>query len=79
MLMLFVAISYLRFKCSDTHSYVSQVQMLQCLKAKAPTRDFARCYENFVQRIFTRKVTSVPAENAANVADCFNTTLAGGP
>jgi hypothetical protein len=60
-------------------AYVSQVHLLQCLQAKAPTRDFGKCYQNYEHRIFNRDVRSVSAENAGYVAGCFVSTLAGGP
>jgi hypothetical protein len=59
--------------------YVPQVFMLQCLKAKAPTRDFGVCYQNFENRLFNRDVTTVSAENIGRVADCFFSKLAGAP
>jgi hypothetical protein len=67
------------YQTRDKNAYISQVHMVQCLKAKAPTRDFGRCYQNFEQRIFNREVTSVSVENAGYVAGCFVSTLAGGP
>lgn len=60
-------------------AYVPQSYMLQCLKAKAPTRDFGRCYQNYEQRVFTREVTTVSAEKAASISACFLFALAGGP
>jgi hypothetical protein len=60
-------------------TYLPQVYVLQCLKAKAPTRDFGRCYQNYEHRIFTRKVTSVSVETADLVAKCYLSTLAGAP
>ena len=67
------------YQALNKDGYVSQVHMLQCLKAKAPTREFGRCYQNFEQRIFNRDVTSVSVENAGYVAGCFVNALAGAP
>jgi hypothetical protein len=67
------------FQLHDANLYVPQVPMLLCLKAKAPTRDFAKCYENYAHAHYDRDVKSVPAEDASFVANCFNVTTAGGP
>lgn len=60
-------------------AYLPQQYMLQCLKAKAPTRDFGRCYQNYERRVFTRDVKTVSAENASYIVGCFLHAMAGGP
>ena len=59
--------------------YLPQAMMLQCLQAKAPTRDFGKCYQTYEHRIFNRDVTSVSEENIGRVADCFVSRLGGAP
>jgi hypothetical protein len=59
--------------------YMPQIYMLQCLQAKAPTRDFGKCYETFEHRIFNRDVTTVSEQNVGRVADCFVSRLEGAP
>ncbi len=59
--------------------YMPQAYMLQCLQAKAPTRDFGKCYQAYEHRIYNRDVTSVSEENIGRVADCFVSRLEGAP
>jgi hypothetical protein len=67
------------FQVSASAAYVPEARLIQCLKARAPTREFGRCYQNYEHRVFTRGVTSVSREAADDVANCFLNALAGAP
>jgi hypothetical protein len=55
---------------------LSHVLMLNCLQAKAPTRAFSICYENFVGERFSREIKTVSSRHAQDVARCFNAEIA---
>jgi hypothetical protein len=65
----------LAFQKSKAGNYIPQVPLLNCVTSKAPTRVFARCYENFVGEAFNRDVKAVPKEQAKSVALCFNSKV----